>query len=91
MSDYSPDPRRPDPRRPDPYGTTPRYEYTEVTESRSTTTLLAVVGIMALVGGVLMLSGPKPADQQSQTPPTSPTTPLERPAPAPATPANPQQ
>lgn len=73
MSDYIPDPRRTD-----PYGQ-PRYEYTEVTEGRSTYTLLAVLGIMALVGGVLMFSGPKPADQQAQQPPaTTMTTPAQR-------------
>ncbi len=74
MSDYSPEPRRPD-----PSGTTPRCEYTEVTEGRSTTALLAAIGIMALVGSVLMFSGPKPADQQSQQPPT---TTMTTPAPA---------
>lgn len=91
MSDYSPDPRRTDPN-----GTTPRYEHTdEPTGRRSSYAVVALVGIAALVGGLLMFTGPKqPADQQAQMPPTSMTTPLERPAPAPApavTPANPQQ
>ncbi len=94
MSDYSPEPRRPDPR-PDPYGTAPRYEYTEVREGgRSTYAVFALLGIVALVGGVLMFTGPQqPADQQAQTPPVSMTTPLEQPAPAPApaAPANPQR
>lgn len=84
MSDYSPDPRRTD-----PYGQ-PRYEYTEVTEGRSTYAVVALLGIVALVGGVLMFTGPNnPADQQAQAPitqvpPTTMTSPLERPMPAPA-------
>lgn len=88
MSDYIPDPRRTD-----PYGTTPRYEYTEDTTGRSTYAVVALLGIVALVGGVLMFTGPRqPADQQAQVPPTTMTAPLKQPAPAPApTPAIPQQ
>jgi hypothetical protein len=83
MSDYIPDPRRPDPLRTDPYGTTPRYEYTEVNEGRSTYAVVALLGIVALVGGVLMFTGPQqPADQQAQVPTTAP--PIERTTPAPA-------
>lgn len=86
MSDYIPDPRRPD-----RYGATPRYEYTEDTTGRSSYAVVALLGIVALVGGVLMFTGPKqPADQQAQVPPTTMTAPLERPAPAP-TPAGPQK
>lgn len=98
MSDYIPDPRRVDPT--DPYRNTARYEYTEDTTGRSSYAVVALLGIVALVGGVLMFTGPKqPADQQAQVPPPiSMTTPLEQPAPArtpaaptPATPATPQQ
>lgn len=92
MSDYIPDPRRPD-----PYGTTPRYEYTEDTTGRSSYAAVALLAIVALVGGVLMFSGPQqPSDQQAQVPPTTPPTTMTTPAPtpaapAPATPATPQQ
>lgn len=101
MSDYSPDPRRPDPLQPDPtnpYRNTARYEYTEDRQGRSSFAVVALIGIVALVGGVLMFTGPQqPADQQAQMPPATTAAPLERtmPAPAPAarpeapTPANP--
>lgn len=86
MSDYIPDPRRPD-----PYGTTPRYEYTEINEGRSTYAVVALLGIVALVGGVLMFTGPQnPADQQAQVPLTTTTAPLERPMPGPAPAARPE-
>lgn len=84
MSDYNPDPRRPD-----PYGTTPRHEYTEVTTGRSTYAVVALLAIVAVVGGVLMFSGPQqPTDPQAQVPATpapAPTTaPTLAPTPAPA-------
>lgn len=87
MSDYIPDPRRPDPLRPDPlrpdpsnpYRNTARYEYTEDREGRSSYAVVALLGIVALVGGVLMFTGPQqPADQQAQMPPTTTTPPSAR-------------
>ncbi len=90
MSDYNPDPRRPD-----LYGTPPRYEYTEDGGGRSNVAIVALLAIVALVGGVLFFVEPKPADQQAQVPVPTQTTPMNRPAerlnipatPAPATPA----
>ena len=86
MSDYIPDPRRTD-----PYGTPPRYEYTEDATGKSTYAVVALLGIVALVGGVLMFTGPQqPADQQAQLPPTTTTAPIDQPLPRP-TPAAPAQ
>ncbi len=85
MSDYNPDPRRPD-----LYGTPPRYEYTEDGGGRSNVAIIALLAIVALVGGVLFFVEPKPADQQAQVPVPTQTAPMatpERPALPPATPA----
>lgn len=103
MTDYNPDPRldpRSDPNRTDRYGT-PRYEYTEDRGGRSNVALIALLAIVALVGGVLYFVEPKPADQQAQVPVPTQTapmiTPAERPAlpptptPAPTIPAEPNQ
>ncbi|MGQ0582514.1 MAG: hypothetical protein ACT4O6_11305 [Reyranella sp.] len=87
MSDYIPDPRRVDPT--DPYRNTARYEYTDEATGRSSYAVVALLGIVALVAGVLMFTGPQqPADQQAQTPPATTTAPLEQPMPRP-TPAAP--
>lgn len=86
MSDYNPDPRRPD-----LYGTPPRYEYTEDGGGRSNVAIIALLAVIALVGGVLFFVEPKPADQQAQVPVPTQTAPMgERPA-LPAEPAEPRQ
>ena len=51
MSDYIPDPRRVDPT--DPYRNTARYEYTDEAAGRSS------YAVVALLGGVLMFTGPQ--------------------------------
>ncbi len=73
MSDYNPDPRRPD-----LYGTPPRYEYTEDGGGRSNVAIIALLAIVALVGGVLFFVEPKPADQQAQVPVPTQTAPADR-------------
>jgi hypothetical protein len=63
MSDYNPDPRLPDPRLNDPYRTHRRGEYTEDTSERSSFAFIALLAIVALVGGVAMFAQPKPAER----------------------------
>ncbi|MEI7871278.1 MAG: hypothetical protein WCK95_04115 [Alphaproteobacteria bacterium] len=84
MTDYNPDPRRPD-----PYGTQPRYEYTEDRGGRSSFALLALLAIVAVVGGVLYFVEPKPADQQAQVPVPTQTAPMATPGERPALPVTP--
>lgn len=81
MSDYNPDPRRPD-----LYGTPNRFEYTEDMGGRSNYAFIALLAIVALVGGVLFFAKPQPADQQAQAPAPTVTAPITQPA-VPATPA----
>lgn len=76
MSDFIPDPRRPDPLRPDPYGIQRRYEYLEDMGGRSNYALVALLAIVALVGGVLFFAKPQPANQ-AQTPATTQTAPTQ--------------
>ena len=95
MSDYIPDPRRPE----NKYGT---YDYSEEPSNRSGFALVALLGIAALIGGVLMFAKPNPTDQQAQSPdktmsdpakanPTTPGTIAVPPKPPAATPSRPQQ
>jgi hypothetical protein len=88
MSDYNPDPRRPDLQRPDLYGAQNRFQYTEDVGGRSNYAFIALLAIVALVGGVLFFAKPHPADQQAQVPPPTVTAPIGQPA-APAIPATP--
>ena len=89
MSDYIPDPRRPEHNK---FGD---YDYMAEPSGRSSFALVALLGIAAVIGGFLYFGGPKPNDQQAQTPPTTMTTPANpdavpaapvRPTPPPATP-----
>jgi hypothetical protein len=96
MSDYNPDPRRPENRY-------TNYDYTGETRNRSGFALVALLAIVALVGGFLVFARPQPADQQAQAPDRTMTTPNTNlpnaqpgtlavpPKPPAATPANPQQ
>jgi len=83
MSDYIPDPRRHD-----PYGTQNRFEYTEDMGGRSNYAFVALLAIVALIGGVLFFAKPQPADQQAQVPVPTVTKPMGQPE-APATPTEP--
>lgn len=85
MSDYNPDPRLNN-----PYGTQRRHEYTEDTSERSSFAFIALLAIVALVGGVVMFAQPKPADQQAQVPVPTTTAPAERLAVPPVAPATPR-
>lgn len=88
MSDYISDPRRPD-----PYGTQRRFEYTEDMGGRSNYAFVALLAIVALIGGVLFFAKPQPTDQQAQVPVPTVTQPMGQPtaSEAPATPATPTE
>ncbi len=83
MSDYNPDPRLNDPYRPQR-----PFEYPEDRGVRSNYAFVALLAIVALVGGVLFFVKPQPTEQQAQLPAPTKTAPMAQPA-APGAPAIP--